>query len=441
MNSISKNSAITLFTHLLTFGLAITVSIILARTLGPANKGIYALIFLILGIMLKLGSLGIEAANTYFVGSKKYEIKNIVSNSLIIAFFMGVILFLFFFGIYQLTIFQNFLASNQINPLHLWLVVAVTPFSLFFAFLISIFLGREEIFKYNIINITSHILQVVLIIIFLLVLKKGIFGAIISQILVIIISTILTVFLITKITKIQILLNKSLLKEQTKYGLRAYFGNLTQFLNYRLDMFLVAVFLVPAEVGFYSIAVGIAEKLWMLPNAIATVLFPRVSSIKKAEADNITVQVARHVFLIMFILSIIIASLAKPVIKILYGLAFLPSVIPFLILLPGVVALGVAKTLTSNLAGRGKPQFGTYASFISLAVNIPLNLLLIPKWGISGAAFASSIAYIIATLVVIISFTKISKKPWQDILFVKRSDFKYYKNLIVFIKNKYFNKI
>jgi len=55
-----------------------------------------------------------------------------------------------------------------------------------------------------------------------------------------------------------------------------------------------------------------------------------------------------------------------------------------------------------------KPQFGRYAALISLAVNIPLNLWLIPRWGISGAAFASSIAYIFATLVVIGSFSKIS---------------------------------
>jgi len=189
-------------------------------------------------------------------------------------------------------------------------------------------------------------------------------------------------------------LNKNLFKGSAKYGLKCYFGNLAQFLNYRLDMFLVAIFLTPIAVGFYSISVGIAEKLWMLPGSIATVLFSKISSLKDVEANNITSRVARHTFFIIFVISLFLAILAKPLIKILFGSAFLPSLAPLLILLPGVIALGGAKTLTADLAGRGRPEVGTIASFISLAVNVPLNLWLIPKWGISGAAFASSIAYI-----------------------------------------------
>jgi len=69
-------------------------------------------------------------------------------------------------------------------------------------------------------------------------------------------------------------------------------------------------------------------------------------------------------------------------------------------------------------------------------VNIPLNLWLIPKWGISGAAFASTIAYIIATLVVIIAFVKISGKLWTDILLIKKQDFQDYKQFIFKIKKR-----
>jgi O-antigen/teichoic acid export membrane protein len=436
MNSISKNSAIAFSSQVLVFGIGIITSIILARVLGPAGKGIYTLIILIPMVMLKLGSLGIEAANVYFTGSKKYEIKDIVSNSLFSAIFIGLILILLFSGISHFSIFQNFLNLNQINPLFLWLVVLTIPFSLLFGFLINIFLGREEIIKYNKLNIFRSILQLIAIIVFLIILKKGIFGAVLSYAFTVVIATLLIIFLIRKIAKIKFCLNKSLLKDQTKYGLKAYFGNLAQFLNYRLDMLLIAVFLAPAAVGFYSISVGIAERLWMLPGAIATVLFPRVSSIKDIEANNLTSRVARHTFFIIFIVSLILAFLAKPLIKILFGPAFLPSVLPLLILLPGIIALGGAKTLTADLAGRGKPQFGAYAAFISLAVNIPLNLYLIPKWGIPGAAFASTVAYILATIVVIIAFSKISKKSWTDIIFIKKSDFKFYRNFFLLFKNK-----
>lgn len=202
---------------------------------------------------------------------------------------------------------------------------------------------------------------------------------IISYVLTIIFVTLLVVLFIKKYTKIYASYNGKLFKDFAKYGVRAYFGNLAQFLNYRLDMFLVALFLAPAAVNYYSIAVGIAERLWMLTGAIATVLFPRISSLKDAEANNLTPRVARHTFFIILIISLILAVLARPLVRILFGDAFLPSVIPLLILLPGIIVLGGAKTLTADMAGRGKPQFGTYAAFISLAVNFPLNLWFIPR--------------------------------------------------------------
>ena len=436
MNSISKNSAITFSSQILIFALGFITSIILARTLGPTGKGIYALIILIPAVMLKLGSLGIEAANVYFVGSKQYEPKDVVSNSLLSSILLSLFLILLFLGISYLSAFKTYLNSNQINIFYLWLVVLTIPFSLFSGFLRSIFLGKEEIITFNKINIFQTIIQLVLIVIFLMILKQGVSGAVNAYILTIMFVFVFVIFLIKKITKIKLSFNRKLFKDSVRYGVKAYFGNLAQFLNYRLDMFLVAFFLTPAAVGYYSLAVGIAEKLWMLPGAIATVLFPRVSSLKDKEANNLTPRVARHTFFIIFILSLILAILAKPLVKILFGDAFLPSIMPLLILLPGIVALGGAKTLTADLAGRGKPQFGTYAAFISLAVNFPLNLWLIPKWGISGAAFASTVAYIVVTIVVVIAFVKISGKLWADILLIKKQDFQDYKNIIFKIKKR-----
>lgn len=434
MNSISKNSAITFSTQVLIFGLGLVVSIILARALGPTGKGIYALIILIPAAMLKLGSLGIEAANVYFTGSKQYQIKDIVSNSLLSSILLSSILILLFFGTSRLSIFQKFIISNQIKPFYLWLVVLTIPFSLFSVFVKNIFLGKEKIVTFNKINIFQATFSLIAITTFLLILKLGVFGAVISYVLTTAALTLFVVYLIKKITRIKFSFNKNLFNGSFKYGLKAYFGNLAQFLNYRLDMFLVAAFLDPAAVGYYSISVGIAEKLWMLPGAIATVLFPRISSLKDVQANNLTPRIARHTFLIIFIISLFLAILAKPLIEILFGSAFLPSVTPLLILLPGIIALGGAKTLTADLAGRGKPQFGTYAAFVSLVVNILLNLWLIPKWGISGAAFASSVAYIIATLMVIIAFAKISRKSYPEILLIKKQDFEDYKEFLLKIR-------
>jgi len=438
MNSISKNSIITFSSQILIFVLGLATYIILARALGPKGKGIYTLIILIPTVMLKLGSLGIEAANVYFTGSKKYKIEDIVSNSLLSSILLGSILFLLFFNIYHLSIFQNFLKSYQLNDIYLWFAVLAVPFSLLSGYLINILLGKEEIITFNKINVLKTIFDLMVIIILLLIFKQGIFGAIIAYLLASIFIALLVIFFIKKYTKINFSYNGKLLKDTISYGIIAHFSNLTTFLNYRLDMFLVAIFLGPIEVGYYSMAVGIVEKIWMLPGAIATVLFPRISSIENTKANNLTPRVARHTFFIVLIISLILAVLAKPLIEILFGDAFLPSVMPLLILLPGIIALSFPKILCADLAGRGKPIYSLYAAVISLGVNIPLNLWLIPRWGISGAAFASSVAYIIGTLVVIAAFIKISGKSWGEISIIKKIDFQDYKNILYKIRKKYF---
>lgn len=387
MSDISKNSVITFLSQLLIFVLGLAISIILARSLGPTSRGIYALIVLVPKLMFKFGSLGIEAANIYFTGSKRYEIKDIVSNSLLCSVLFGFGLILLFFGISHLDIFKDFLNDNQINSFYLWIVVLTVPFYLLFIFFRNILLGNEKIITFNKINIFKNIFQLIAVIVFLVILKHGVFGAVFSYVLTIIGVTLLVYLLIRKISNINLSFNRRLFKDAAKYGVKAYIANATQFLNYRLDIFLVAVFLAPAAIGYYSIAVAVAEQLWMIPGAIATVLFPRVSSIKETEANDLTSRFARHTFLIMFVISIIMAFLAKPLILLFFGADYLSSIVPLLILLPGIIALGVSKTLTADLAGRGKPQFAAYSSFASLSINVPLNLYLIPKWGLSGPAF------------------------------------------------------
>ena len=436
MISLKKGVLITFSSQILIFTLGLVSSIILARVLGPIGNGIYALIILIPAVMLKLGSFGIESANIYFTGSKQYEIQDIVSSSLLKGVLLGSLLISLFFVTFHLDIFKNFIGSNQIDPFYLWIVVLTVPLSLFSEFILSIILGIEKIIIYNKINIFRSGFQLVAITVFLLIFKKGVLGAVLSYVLGVTVLTGIVIFIITKFAKISFSFSRTYLKESTKYGLKVYLGNLAQFLNYRLDMFLIAAFLTPAAVGFYTIAVGIAERLWILPGAIATVLFPKVSSLKDTEADNLTPRIARHTFLIMSCLSLILALLARPLIKILFGSVFLPSVMPLLILLPGIIALGISKILTVDLAGRGKPQFGTYAAFASLAINIPLNIWLIPKWGISGAAFASSIAYITATVIVIIAFAQISDKSWIAIFLFNRCDIQDYKNIAIKLSKK-----
>ena len=430
MTSLKKSGLITFLTQISVFISGFATSIILARVLGPEDRGIYALIILSPAVMGMLGTLGIEIANVYFSANKKYKLRDIVSNSLVSSIGLGLVIILLFWVASTTNAFQEFLIANNITFLYLWLAVFTVPIVLLSGFFNRILLGREEIVKFNSVGIFKSIFQLGLVFVFLIVLDQGVFGAVLAYIVTTVCVALLVTLFIKKLNRINFSINFELLKESLRYGGKGYLGNVAQFLNYRLDMLLVAYLLDINAVGYYTIAVGMAERLWMIPGSIGTVLFPRVSAIGDTQANQLTPKISRHTLFIVFILSIVLLFLAKPLILVVFGISFLPSVKPLMILLPGIVALSFAKVLTSDLAGRGTPEFGTYASIVSLTVNIPLNLYFIPKWGISGAAFASSIAYILATLIIVAAFVKISEKSWFDILLINKQDFQAYKSFL-----------
>ena len=75
-----------------------------------------------------------------------------------------------------------------------------------------------------------------------------------------------------------------------------------------------------------------------------------------------------------------------------------------------------------GLDGLGKPQYSTIASYVALASTIALNIILIPRFGMIGAAASTSITGAVAFFVMAHYYRKISEASWSDFLVVRRAD-------------------
>jgi len=204
--------------------------------------------------------------------------------------------------------------------------------------------------------------------------------------------------------------------------MREHVGNIAQRFNLRLDTVLLAVFLVPAEIGYYTIAVLLAELIWNVPDSIGVVLFPKVAMSGKESAVVTTVQTCRITFLLTLLLCSGMAVVGRWIIYILYGSEYLPAYLPLVILLPGILALSLAKILTKYTSGIGKPQYNSISAIVSFVINIPLLLLLVPKAGILGAGIASSIAYVVYLIVILVYFKKETGCRLFSLFIITRSD-------------------
>lgn len=420
----------TFSTQILIFLLGFGSSILLARALGPEGRGAFALLITTLSVITTFGNLGLHISNVYYGASEHTTVADLTRNSLTIAVFVGIVLVIGGIGLSYVPSVKNFLEANLVAQPMLWLVLCLVPFSLLSSYLASILLGRGYVHRYNMANIVQPALQLVFLVLVLIVFQQGLVGSIAAYILATLGSTVIVIFWVCQLAPVKFGLERELLRKSLIYGIKANIGHIAQLLNYRLDMFLVAYFLGPAAVGFYAIAVGLAEKLWMIPSAIGTVLFPKVSAVGELKANALTPNVTRHAAFLVTLLALGLAFLAQPLIVGVYGSEFAPSVLPFLFLLPGVIALSVGKVLANDLAGRGKPEYWTMGAWVSLSMTLVLDLVLIPRWGLVGAAIASSLAYGLLSLIVLAAFKRMTGISLRDLFTVKNTDIQTYKRFL-----------
>ena len=189
-------------------------------------------------------------------------------------------------------------------------------------------------------------------------------------------------------------------REAWRFGRTVVLGDFLQLANYRLDVFILAAFVPVAEVGVYAVAVTLAEILWQLPQAISRSLLPRIS---EGEMDRS--RVARVSFSLVAILVVLSAAglvlaskLTVPVLGADY--ARVPGLLA--VLLPGIVLMGAAKPLAAWTLAHGHPGRNLTASAIGFAVVVAGDLLLIPHFGLQGAAITSTLAYVVTACAVML---------------------------------------
>jgi stage V sporulation protein B len=397
-------------------------SIIVARTLGPEFKGIYILTLYSSTLVYTIFSLGLNGAISYFMASKKLSGKQLFALSISAGLVLSIVGGVLFYLAYQHFFINNILQGSD-PQLILWVMLGL-PLSLVASFLSSLLLGQQRMIAYNLVLLINVLTNLAFQIVSS-VMAAGVNGAVLAWLASNFLAFILAVWLLRRDFSLRIKELAGVMKPALSYGARSYVANLLTFFNLRLDSFLVNPFQGAAAVGQYTSSVTFAEFLWYIPNAVSTALFPKVSSVDKETANRITPQACRQTLLIVCLAAIAFSGVGGFLIVKLYGEAYRPAVLPFLLLLPGMIGLTVAKVISADLSGRGKPQFAAYSAGITICITIVLDLLLIPRYSISGAAIASSIAYTASGALSILWFSRETGTLPRTLLIPRAEDFRY----------------
>jgi O-antigen/teichoic acid export membrane protein len=199
------------------------------------------------------------------------------------------------------------------------------------------------------------------------------------------------------------------------------------YLNYRVDQFIIVALLSPEQLGFYVIAVDLAERLWLLTGAVSNALLPHLANLQERD-PALPAIVSRHVMLWTGVACLLVFVFADIVVQTLYSSTFTEVVAPLRWILPGIFTFALGKVLVAEILVRKKVHSMVWVAIVGTFVNIVGNLVLVPSMGISGAALASSISYSIVAFIVTWYYLWETGVPWT-VLVPRWSDMATYATL------------
>lgn len=424
LKSLSRNFAATFGRQVGAGLLGLATAAIIARVYGPEGNGAFAIVLLLPGMLGTLLNLGISPANVYFLGSSQVTVRETVRTNLHIFLWLTVI------GLMagaSVLIWKGEEFFPGVRPTLLWLALPIFPITLLSGFLTSIFQGLQEFRIYNKVLIIQPILFLGALSLIALSGHKELELLIGMQLLtnsIVLVVTALSVWRLYVSSNADSTTTGDYGKRAIGYGWKAQLSNILSFVNYRADIFLVNLFMTPVSAGVYVVAVALAEKLWMISAAVSTVLLPRLSQLSSDEATRkrLTPLISRLVLLITLIGSMALALVAYPVVWLVFGVQYMESLLPLFILLPGIVIIGTARVWANDIAARGRPEINMYVSLVTLVANIIGNVILIPHFGLAGAAVATTVAYSICSAITLIVYIRVTSNDWMETLFVNSAD-------------------
>ncbi|ACL24859.1 oligosaccharide flippase family protein [Chloroflexus aggregans] len=413
-------------TSLLSVVIGMVSSIAIARGFGPAAKGSADLIMATGTLLAMVFGLSLQSGIVYVVARGRAIISGLLVRLALIALLQTALATVTLAGLMQTTL------APALMPLgsERWRVVAVALLvlcSLLAGHYRNVLIGLQEIPRVNIIDLYGKILTFS--VIFALICASWLQDQQLTAEALVwaqVSGAMAVVFLLLWALRPWLtgsLQQESGLSEVITYSVPSYLANMVQFLNYRFDIFVVGYFVGVKGVGLYSLAVGIAQLLWLVSSAASQVLYPNVASSEdRVSVSQRTARMSRLSLWLSIFLSGGLASGGDMLLPLIFGTAFRESVPALMWLLPGVTIFSITNVIGSYFAGIGKPHLNFLASLIGLVVTIALDVVLIPSLGIVGAAIASSMSYLATTLAVVALFAREASISPMHALLVTRDD-------------------
>lgn len=166
---------------------------------------------------------------------------------------------------------------------------------------------------------------------------------------------------------------------------------------FHVDVMMLRLLVGDEATGFYKGALALAEYIWFVPLSLQTLLLHSTSNDwvedRTGRLTDLSTKVTRYVLLFTGLLAIGLFVLAGRVMPLYFGEPFAAAVPALTLLLPGAMGFALARPLYAINQGSGRLKPLIAATAVAAGLNAGLNYALIPRYGMTGAAIATSVGY------------------------------------------------
>jgi O-antigen/teichoic acid export membrane protein/O-antigen ligase len=375
--------------------LLIVSGVLVARSLGPEDRGYLALLIVVSGVCILIGTMGLPLAATYYIARDRRHARTITSSVLRFAVFqLAATLAL------QLVVLAALVLNEPGRVKAAALIsLGMVPGILAFAYGGSILQGQQRFTALNVLRI----------------LPTGVYVAAVLAVVLLDAADLVTLmttwaaanfvggFLALGVALRSVLRDRWESRpkgppptdsEMRRFGLKSLFGSVSPIDALRLDQAVVGLLLTPVALGLYVVAQALTNLPRIVGYSIGMVAYPQVASQQDPGAAR---RVMWRYFFIGFTLSALVVAVleiaAGQIVALFFGSEFSDATAIARILLLGTLFMAARRVLTDGVNGLGHPGLGTLAEVTSWILLVPAVAVFLPPFGVQGVGLALTFSW------------------------------------------------
>ncbi|MGH2819092.1 MAG: flippase [Actinomycetota bacterium] len=387
-----RSSASLLASDVAAAALTLVFLLLVARQGGPTARGVLAFVSTLPVLLSHAGTLGLNSASLYFARREPEQRDVLVTSGLVVGLSVGAIASVAAFALFSV---RPGWVPNPVTPGLLAAGLASTGFLCAQVILESSLIGGGRVGPVNLVRVAMPASSIAGILVLPLIGEPvGGSAAVWAWIGGRLLGFLITVFFsVTYLGLAGVGRTRIHIHTLLRFGLPAHGSLLLDLPVRRLDTLVLGAVRGAGPVGVYTAAVNIAELLLYFPRSVSSMLLTAGAARSDEEAKALIRRAMWYVVLGSTVAAVVGAIFAPEICILLFGAEFESAAGPLRILLIGMVGFSVRWVYASGLSARGRPGLASVAALPPFLAIVGLNLFLIPRFGVMGAAWSSLLSY------------------------------------------------